>query len=235
MPSPHAHRHLRHVTGGAEAQTYQEALAAAATGDAAAAAVATAAAEGRDLPPEAGLPVAAVAAYAGGPSGGRLRVRVEAAGIIAGVVPSLGEVSRAMMRFTAPCCSAGWRGVRVACGGTASLRLSTTQAAAPIHLPTHFSSACPPTSLQAVEPGVPVPALDIRVGGEGLHGPLVERLIELPMDIASGQVGAEGMMEWLGWLARRIWCHDPQSPALSTAHPSPPQPPQPPIMRSSRP
>lgn len=139
MPSPHAHRHLRHVTGAAAARTYQRLLAAAAAGDEDAAAAAAAAAEGRDPPPPsaegtAQLPaMTAAEAYAGGPTGGRVEVVVDATGVTSGVVPAPGE---------------------------------------------------------APAPGARIPTLDVCIRGTNLHAPLIERLIELPMDISAGRVRA---------------------------------------------
>lgn len=139
MPSPHAHRHLRHVTGLAASSAYQHSMAAAAAGDAAAVEAAAAAAEGRTSRPacaaaEEGL--TAAAAYAQQPTGGRVRIQVEAAGIVSGSVP-------------------------------------------------------PPGAAPA--PGMRVPTLDIRIRGQDLHAPILERLIELPMDIDAGRVGG-----WVG-------------------------------------
>lgn len=146
MPSPHAHRHLRHVTGAAAARAYRDNLAAAAAGDEAAAEAARAAAEGR--PDTAAFQAAAAAppgsalspdeAYVGRPTGGRVRVRVDARHITSGAVPAAGA---------------------------------------------------------APAPGAVVPSLDIRVRGEGLHAPIIERLIELPMDISAGRV-----RRWGAWL-----------------------------------
>lgn len=131
--NPHAHRHLRHVTGLAASRAYQQNLAAAAEGDAAAAEAAAAAAEGRpDFPAAAATSLDADTAYARTPTGGRVRITVQASSITSGSVPAPGTVSA---------------------------------------------------------PGVPVPALDISVRGQGLHAPIIERLIELPMDISAGRVG----------------------------------------------
>lgn len=138
MPSPHAHRHLRHVTGLAASSAYQQNVAAAAAGDAAAAEAAAAACEGR-ADHAAGAAAAegltAAAAYARQPTGGRVRIQVEAAGIVSGTVP-------------------------------------------------------PPGTTPA--PGARVPALDIRIRGQDLHAPILERLIELPMDIDAGRVRGWG-------------------------------------------
>jgi hypothetical protein len=123
MPSPHAHRHLRHVTGLAalrECELQAEAFAAGG-GDRQAAAAAPGTA---DTPP-----------FAGKPRGGRVRVLVEARGITSGEVPPAGE----------------------------------------------------PTP-----PAGKVPSLDITVEGRDLHAPLIERLVELPMDINAGRVWTGG-------------------------------------------
>ena len=112
MPSPHAHRHLRHVTGLAALRDSE----AAAAGDGQQATAA---------------PGTADAAFANMPSGGRVRVLVDARGITSGEVPPPG---------------------------------------------------------QPTPPGGKVPTLDITVEGRDLHAPLVERLVELPMDINAGRV-----------------------------------------------
>jgi hypothetical protein len=122
MPSPHAHRHLRHVTGLAalrEHELQEESAAAGGGQQQAAAAPGTA-----DSPP-----------FAGRPSGGRVRVLVEARGIASGEVPPPG---------------------------------------------------------QPTPPGGKVPSLDITVEGRDLHAPLIERLVELPMDINAGRVSRCG-------------------------------------------
>lgn len=145
MPSPHAHRHLRHVTGAAAARAYQQLLAAAAAGDEDAAAAAAAAAAGWDLPPtlaEAQAEMStltAAEAYSGGPTGGRVEVVVDATGVTSGAVPGPGE---------------------------------------------------------APAPGVRIPTLDVSIRGTNLHAPLIERLIELPMDISAGRVRAGHAAGW---------------------------------------
>lgn len=128
MPSPHAHRHLRHVTGRAAVRDSE----AAAAGD------------GHQLATAA--PGTADAAFAGTPSGGRVHVLVDARGITSGEVPPPGQPTR---------------------------------------------------------PGGKVPTLDITVQGRDLHAPLVERLVELPMDINAGRVSC---VRWLSgpWLSA-LW------------------------------
>lgn len=113
MPSPHAHRHLRHLTGLAALREYE----AAAAGDGQLQTIAA--------------PSTADSVFAGKPCGGRVRVLVEARGITSGEVPPPG---------------------------------------------------------QPAPPGCKVPTLDITVEGRDLHAPLVERLVELPMDINAGRV-----------------------------------------------
>lgn len=54
-----------------------------------------------------------------------------------------------------------------------------------------MTSGVIPEPGEASQPGVPVPSLDIRVEGNNLHAPLIERLIELPMDIAAGRATGE--------------------------------------------
>lgn len=158
MPSPHAHRHLRHVTGATAARAYQRLLAAATAGDEDAAAAAAAAAEGRlDVPLSLAevttqLPTdIAAEAFSGGPTGGRVEVVVDATGVTSGAVPTPGE---------------------------------------------------------PVAPGARVPTLDVRIRGTNLHAPLVERLIELPMDIAAGRVRAG---QWpAGAVGRGLQGHMPE-------------------------
>ena len=131
MPSPHAHRHLRHVTGISALRQYhdgqqeQQGSAGAASSDAVSVSTGS-----TDRSEQAAAPSAT---SSGKPSGGRLRVQVRAEAITSGVVPQPGQAPAADSR---------------------------------------------------------IPSLDIRVEGQRLHAPVIERLIELPMDIDTGRVGA---------------------------------------------
>jgi hypothetical protein len=132
MPSPHAHRHLRHVTGAAAMRAYdqqQQQPASPSTAE-----------EGADA--SSSMPPAGPA-FSGRPTGGRVRIRVEASGLAEGAVPPAPA---------GPSLADGQSHEQAA--GTAS---------------------------------VPVPSLDIRVEGRRLHAPIIERLIELPMDISAGR------------------------------------------------
>lgn len=116
MPSPHANRHLRHVTGLAALREHE---------------LQQTAAQCNGQQQVIASTVTTDDAFAGKPGGGRVRVLVAARGITSGEVPPPGE----------------------------------------------------PT-----QPGVKVPTLDITVEGRDLHAPLIERLVELPMDISAGRV-----------------------------------------------
>ena len=131
MPNPHGHRHLRHVTGRAAIRSHERVLS----------------------EPAGVAPSASSARTSIKPSGGRLRVHIQAAGIATYSVPP--EV-----------------------------------------------------------PGGRTPTMTVTVAGQDLHAPLVERILELPMDIHEGRVRC---------LARAARSPLPHSAA--GLRPSPPPPP----------
>ena len=131
MPSPHAHRHLRDVTGRAALQAYHLLLEQQVQQLAGTEPCSQSLPGGVDAGAAGSEKGGAVAPASSKPTGGRLRVRVEASGVTSGVVPQPGQVA-----------------------------VSTAR----------------------------VPNLDIRITGQDLHAPLIERLVELPMDIYAGRV-----------------------------------------------
>lgn len=145
MPSPHAHRHLRNATGIAAMRTYGHVGSAAVSGSGPEEAAETSSST-----------TSTAAAFSGRPTGGKLRVRLDASGITSGAVPPVET-----------------QGLAVA---TSSVQGEAVQPAATTQT---------------------VPILDIRVEGRALHAPLIERLIELPMDINDGRVSVAGIVEGL--------------------------------------
>lgn len=131
MPSPHSHRHLRHVTGVSALRVQDQ----------------------QAEHEVQGAKEALESVFSEGPTGGRVHVKVEASNVVRGTVPP------------PPGSQAPPEGRPAACA----------QAAAP-------------------EPHVP--RLDILVEGRGLHAPIIERLIELPMDISAGRVRACPALAW---------------------------------------
>jgi hypothetical protein len=135
MLSPHAHRHLRHVTGIAALRAQDQQHEVQSTKRAA----------------DSSVP-ALESAFRGRPAGGRVHVRVEASGVVSGVVPPPPGPQALPAK-----------------GGSGSCAQDTAP--------------------QDTAPSSNVPRLDIVVEGRGLHAPIIERLIELPMDISAGRVG----------------------------------------------